>query len=56
VLASFDATDAQVQWSEKEGLSIEPGIARRIHDGVDALSAGLVAQRRFFQPEPVPFR
>jgi NAD(P)H-dependent FMN reductase len=48
LLASIDATDAQVQWSEKEGLSIEPDIARRINDGVDALSAGLVAQCRFF--------
>ena len=54
VLASIYATDAQVQWSEQDGLSIEPGIARRLQDGVDALSTGLLARREFSEPEAVP--
>jgi FMN reductase len=56
VLASVYATDAQVQWSEQHGLSIDAGIARRIHDGVEDLSAGLLARREFFQPEALPCR
>lgn len=54
VLASIYATDAQVQWSEQDGLSIEPGIARRLQDGVDALSTGLLVRREFSEPEAVP--
>jgi FMN reductase len=57
VLPSIYATDAQVLWSEQHGLEIEAGIARRIHEGVESLSASLLAlqEQALQQAEPVPF-
>ncbi|MES2832609.1 MAG: NADPH-dependent FMN reductase [Pseudomonadota bacterium] len=43
VLPGIYATDAQVRWTEESGLAIDDDIARRINEGVDMLSAGLLA-------------
>ncbi len=43
VLPSIYATDAQLQWSQERGLEIEAGIARRVVEGVEQLSASLLA-------------
>jgi FMN reductase len=41
VLPSIYATDAQVLWTQAEGLALDAGIARRIMEGVDMLSEAL---------------
>ena len=46
VLPSIYATDAQVQWSEEEGLALDASIVERVQDGVDQLSHGLHALHR----------
>jgi FMN reductase len=38
VLPSIYATDAQVVWTQAEGLALDDDIARRIAEGVDTLS------------------
>jgi FMN reductase len=55
VLPSIYATDAQVLWSEQDGLAIDAGIAQRIADGVEHLSASLPARRDAADYDPVPF-
>ena len=45
VLPSIYATDAQVLWTDEGGLVLDAGIAGRIADGVDNLSASLLAMR-----------
>ena len=45
VLPSIYATDAQVLWTEENGMALDPGIAERIADGVENLSASLLAMR-----------
>lgn len=54
VLPSIYATDAQVLWSEQEGLALEPVIAARIAEGVDRLAAGLMMLRQTDAYQPVP--
>ena len=41
VLPSIYATDAQVLWTQADGLALDAGIARRIMEGVDMLSEAL---------------
>jgi FMN reductase len=41
VLPSIYATDAQVLWTQAEGLALDDDIARRISEGVDTLSDAL---------------
>jgi FMN reductase len=55
VLPSIYATDAQVLWSEQDGLAIDAGIAQRIADGVEHLSASLPALRDAADYDPVHF-
>jgi len=57
VLPSIYATDAQIAWASEKGLTIDPGITQRIHDGVEQLSVNLLALRssRFTESTPVPF-
>ena len=45
VLPSIYATDAQLVWSEEQGLTIAPEIAQRLTLGIDNLSASLDALR-----------
>jgi FMN reductase len=45
VLQSIYATDAQINWSPENGLTLDPGIARRVTEGVEHLSANLHALR-----------
>lgn len=45
VLPSIYATDAQVLWTDEGGLALDAGIAGRIADGVENLSASLLAMR-----------
>ena len=46
VLPSIYATDAQVGWTARSGLSIDSSIARRITEGVEQLSASLEALKK----------
>lgn len=46
VLPSIYATDAQVEWSAELGLAIDAGIVRRVMQGVEQLSASLLALRQ----------
>jgi len=55
VLPSIYATDAQELWSEQDGLAIDAGIAQRIADGVEHLSASLPALRDAADYDPVHF-
>ncbi|WP_334189164.1 NADPH-dependent FMN reductase [Noviherbaspirillum sp.] len=57
VLPSIYATDAQVGWSGDKGLTIDPAILQRIHDGVEHLAGNLDALRAARSAEfiPVPF-
>ena len=41
VLPSIYATDAQVLWTQAEGLALDDDIARRIGEGIDALADAL---------------
>jgi FMN reductase len=43
VLPSIYATDAQIEWYQDQGLVLDPGIARRVAEGVAHLSASLQA-------------
>lgn len=52
VLPSIYATDAQVVWSEQDGLVLDPLIDNRVQDGVEQLSHGLHALRT---PHPQGF-
>jgi FMN reductase len=45
VLQSIYATEAQIDWSPEKGLTLDPGIARRVTEGVEHLSANLHALR-----------
>lgn len=58
VLPSIYATEQQILWSEEEGLTIDPAIAKRVTDGVENLSASLVALQQEAASttfEPIPF-
>lgn len=56
VLPGIYATDAQVLWSEEGRLVLDPDVAMRIADGVENLSASLLALRKSDSaPEPLPF-
>lgn len=57
VLPSIYATDAQINWTPNAGLTLDPGIAQRVSDGVANLSANLLALHASFAAEftPVPF-
>ena len=55
VLPSIYATDAQVVWSEEQGLTLDPDIAARIDEGVERLAASLLTLRGALVHEPVPF-
>lgn len=60
VLPSIYATDAQVGWSEEQGLLLDAGIAGRIADGVENLSGSLrklrqVSAESIARLQPVPF-
>jgi FMN reductase len=55
VLPSIYATDAQVLWSEQDGLALDAGIAQRIVDGVEHLSASLLAMRDAAHYSPMSF-
>lgn len=44
VLASVYATDAQLRWSEPQGLELDAGIDARVADGVQTLCRELAAQ------------
>lgn len=56
VLPSIYATDAQIVWTAENGLNIDAEIAKRLHDGVDNLSASLNALRdsRLNETESIP--
>jgi FMN reductase len=43
VLPSIYATEQQIVWSEESGLTIDATIAKRVHDGVENLSASLIS-------------
>jgi FMN reductase len=45
VLPSIYATDSQVNWTEQDGLVLDPLIVARVQEGVDQLSYGLHALR-----------
>jgi len=57
VLPSIYATDAQVQWDGDNGILLDLAIAARIDEGVERLSASLIALREVSDAlfEPVPF-
>ncbi|TCS36651.1 FMN reductase [Paucimonas lemoignei] len=57
VLPSIYATDAQVIWSEENGLSIDPAILARLTTGIDSLTASLLAlqEAAVTEYEPVHF-
>lgn len=57
VLPSIYATEAQVQWSEQEGLSLDQAIFQRISEGVQQLSDSLQALRKngAHHFDPIPF-
>ena len=55
VLPSIYATDAQVQWSEQDGLRLDPAIDARIIEGVERLAASLLALRHAAVHPPVHF-
>lgn len=55
VLPSIYATDAQVLWSEEQGLTLDADIAARMADGVERLAAGLLTLRDAAVHAPVPF-
>ena len=57
VLPSIYATDAQINWMPDTGLTLDPGIAQRVGDGIANLSANLLALRAAAAAEftPVPF-
>ncbi len=57
VLPSIYATDSQLNWVKETGLTIDPAIEQRVHDGVDHLSSNLNALRASRSSEfiPVPF-
>ena len=57
VLQSIYATEAQVVWTEEGGLVLAPEIVLRIHEGVDQLSAGLIALQQLRQKNftEIPF-
>ncbi|MDY7539087.1 NADPH-dependent FMN reductase [Undibacterium sp. RTI2.1] len=41
ILPSVYATDAQIEWSEQDGLRIDPAIEKRLHNGIHHLNEGL---------------
>jgi FMN reductase len=55
VLPSIYATDAQVVWSEEQGLNLDADIAARMAEGVERLAAGLLTLRDAAVHAPVPF-
>jgi FMN reductase len=55
VLPSIYATDAQVVWTEEQGLALDVDIAARIDEGVERLAASLLTLRHAAVHEPVPF-
>jgi FMN reductase len=60
VLPSIYATEAQIVWDAEKGLAIESGIAQRVTEGVEHLSANLQTLRRASVSSsteftPVPF-
>ncbi len=57
VLPSIYATDAQINWTTGPGLTLDPSIAQRVADGVEQLSANLLALHSTNPAEftPVPF-
>ena len=57
VLPSIYATEAQIGWTEEKGLALDPDIERRVVEGVEHLSANLLALRTAGMTEftPVPF-
>lgn len=44
VLPSVYATDAQLVWSETEGLAVDPAIAARLAEGIEALTESMHAR------------
>jgi FMN reductase len=57
VLPSIYATDAQINWSPEQGLSLDPVIAQRIAAGIEQLSAELSGLRVSTATDftPIPF-
>lgn len=57
VLPSIYATEQQIVWSEEAGLALDPAIAKRVADGVENLSASLIALQEAAAAgfEPIPF-
>jgi FMN reductase len=57
ILPSIYATEAQVNWSAKTGLALDPAIAQRVTEGVEHLAANLDALRESAANDfdPVPF-
>jgi FMN reductase len=56
VLPSIYATDAQVLWTEEGGVTLDHDIAQRVTEGVENLSASLLALRMpGMAPDPVHF-
>jgi FMN reductase len=57
VLPSIYATDAQVVWTEENGLFIDSGILARLEKGIDSLAASLLAlqEAAVTEYEPVHF-
>ncbi|AMO99241.1 FMN reductase [Collimonas arenae] len=57
VLPSIYATEAQVMWSEQDGLSLDENIVQRINEGVQQLSDSLQALNKIASNafHPIPF-
>ncbi|EJL80941.1 hypothetical protein PMI16_04913 [Herbaspirillum sp. CF444] len=57
VLPSIYATEAQVTWSEQDGLVLDAPIVARVQEGVEQLSSSLIALHKTAPGEftDVPF-
>ena len=49
VLPSIYATEAQVTWSQQEGLILDSAIVQRVNEGVEQLSSSLIALQQVGQ-------
>lgn len=54
VLPSIYATDAQINWSSAQGLTLDAEIAQRVAEGVEHLSASLLALQGTLVAPAVP--
>lgn len=55
ILPSIYATEAQVMWTQENGLALDAAIGERIAAGVENLSQSLLALQSVVEDEAVPF-